>query len=348
MFKKLILALTLLSPLVVTAQIGGHGGPGVILYDIGQLASPPACTASYKNFRYYDTDDDLVYYCNGSAWTVFGGASAFSGITSGTNTTATMTCGAGCTITFASTGIINANQLNGVDTDMSGAAEDDVATINSSGDLALATPGLTARTDADGTAQLATTDNGKMLIVTHATATAVDNVTVSANYAARLHVGCSAGPATFTPASGTVNGNTTLTLSRCETTILHFDGTNWNAIVDRNFSTLTYLHYGAAATLADSDDVPDIWIAKFPITITQICGRADTGTSTFNIQRDDGSAASIAASNIVADTTEACTSTFTAGENIISTGHALDFLQVQGATSGSPTRITVTISYVRR
>jgi len=43
-----------------------------------------------------------------------GGSSAFSAITTGTNTTATMTVGAGGTLTFASTGIVNADQVNGL------------------------------------------------------------------------------------------------------------------------------------------------------------------------------------------------------------------------------------------
>jgi len=43
-----------------------------------------------------------------------GGSSAFSAITSGTNTAATMTVGAGGSLTFTSTGVVNANQLGGV------------------------------------------------------------------------------------------------------------------------------------------------------------------------------------------------------------------------------------------
>lgn len=40
-------------------------------------------------------------------------AGNFGTITTGTNTTATMTCSTGCTVTFGGTGIINANQLTG-------------------------------------------------------------------------------------------------------------------------------------------------------------------------------------------------------------------------------------------
>lgn len=40
------------------------------------------------------------------------GATAFSAISSGTNTTATMQCGAGCVFTPVSTGLVNANEIN--------------------------------------------------------------------------------------------------------------------------------------------------------------------------------------------------------------------------------------------
>lgn len=41
-----------------------------------------------------------------------GGSSAFSAITTGVNTTASMQCGTGCVITPVSTGIVNANEIN--------------------------------------------------------------------------------------------------------------------------------------------------------------------------------------------------------------------------------------------
>jgi hypothetical protein len=44
---------------------------------------------------------------------VSGGGAAFSAITSGTNTSATMTVGAGGTLGYTSTGVVNANQVNG-------------------------------------------------------------------------------------------------------------------------------------------------------------------------------------------------------------------------------------------
>ena len=213
-------------------------------------------------------------------------------------------------------------------------------------------PALSNRADNDGTVTLLSTDRAKAVFAGHATA---NTVSIAEAGTAGFEAGyftylCTtgAGASTLTPTTSTINGRINLTLNEGDCALIVSNGANYIASVASRFSQFTYMHVSAdGGVLEDTDDVPDIWIAKFPMRITQICGRADTGTSTFNIQKDDGSAASIAASNIVADTTEACSSTFTAGENIIATGNALDFLQVTGATSGSPTRITVTVSYVR-
>ncbi len=295
----------------------------------GSGAPSGTCTVGVD--FYTDTDDGSLYTCPDGTWTLSGGtgtpggspediqfndAGAFGGITPGDDKTY-------------------------------------IAAL--SGVWTVTTPGISARTDADGTAQIVLTDLVGQLNVTHATATAVDNFTTGlvAGFATRLCVADDAGPATFTPAAGTVNGHATLILNMTDCALLRYDGTNWEAEVNRNFFTLTIHQWGTGASnvIQDTDDWTSAYIAEagtFPFTIKQICGRADTGTSTFNLQRNDGSAASIAASNIVAATTSACTSTFTAGENEIAVGNAIDFLQVTGATSGSPTHITVTISAVKR
>ena len=67
----------------------------------------------------------------------------------------------------------------------------------------------------------------------------------------------------------------------------------------------------------------------FDQTITQVCAITDTGTSTINIQRNDGSAANILSSNLTAANTEACTTTFVSGENILSEGHYINFVMVE-------------------
>lgn len=67
----------------------------------------------------FDTTNALSGYCitftTTADWrTCPGGSAAFSAITSGTNTTATMTVGSGGTFTFTGSGIVNANRILGV------------------------------------------------------------------------------------------------------------------------------------------------------------------------------------------------------------------------------------------
>lgn len=72
------------------------------------LAANDLITTKIATLVWDGTDWELQNPANGS-----GASVAFSAITSATNTTATMTCGAGCTITTTSTGVNNANQVNG-------------------------------------------------------------------------------------------------------------------------------------------------------------------------------------------------------------------------------------------
>lgn len=225
---------------------------------------------------------------------------------------------------------------------------------NWEGSCVAVTPDLEIRTDSDGTAALLASDRGNQLNVGHATANAVSiaqagTIGFEKGYAARL---CTTGTGvtTLTPTTSTINGNTTLTLNQGDCALVISDGTNYFASVARTYFQMTYLHFSAdGGVLEDTDDVSNISSRlKFPITIVEICGETDTGTSTFNLQRDDGTPANIASSNITATTSNACTSTFSSGENILSAGHKIGFVQVTGAASGSPTQITVTIAYLRR
>lgn len=96
--------------------------------------------------------------------------------------------------------------------------------------------------------------------------------------------------------------------------------------------------------LLDTDDRPKIYPNLGGTkTITQVKCWTDTGTSTINLQRDDGSAANILASNLVCSTSGASTTSFSGSENVISTGHNIDFVMVTAATSGTPTKLTVAI-----
>ncbi len=101
----------------------------------------------------------------------------------------------------------------------------------------------------------------------------------------------------------------------------------------------------SGSALTDSDDQIDVLenqLAAFHITSVKC--RTDTGTSTINLQRNDGTPANILSSNLVCTTSGATSTSFTSGEDAIAIGNMIDFVMVQAATSGTPKRITVTIT----
>lgn len=84
------------------------------------------------------------------------------------------------------------------------------------------------------------------------------------------------------------------------------------------------------------------------LQITAIKGWTDTGTTTFNIQKNDGSAADIASADITASTAGVGTSTFAAGESTLVSGQSWGLDVVTAAASGAPTELHVSITgYVR-
>ena len=99
--------------------------------------------------------------------------------------------------------------------------------------------------------------------------------------------------------------------------------------------------------LLDTDDFPSVIRIPYAQTITQVCAKTDTGTTVINLQRDDGSAANILTSNLTAAATEACTTTFVSGENVLSEGHYVNLVVVTGAASGTPTKLTVSAKTTR-
>jgi hypothetical protein len=99
--------------------------------------------------------------------------------------------------------------------------------------------------------------------------------------------------------------------------------------------------------LQDTDDFNAVLRIPYGQTVAQVCARTDTGTSVINLQRDDGSAANILTSNLTAATTEACTTTFVSGENVLSEGHYINFVMVTAAASGTPTKVTVSAKTTR-
>lgn len=111
--------------------------------------------------------------------------------------------------------------------------------------------------------------------------------------------------------------------------------------------SIPYTGTGAAGAIQDADDFPKIARIPFAQHVTKICGTTDTGTTTFNLQRNDGSPVNIAASNIIAATSEVCTTTLTAGEDALAEGHYIDLVIVTGATSGTPTRLTIGVTTKR-
>ncbi len=80
---------------------------------LGRFVSNPLAIGSGSLI--YNTTDNSVYFWNGSAWTSMGSASTvpFSGILSGTNTSAAMVVGSGASLTYTGTGTINASTLIG-------------------------------------------------------------------------------------------------------------------------------------------------------------------------------------------------------------------------------------------
>lgn len=101
------------------------------------------------------------------------------------------------------------------------------------------------------------------------------------------------------------------------------------------------------AVLVDADDQPSIFYNHYGqgITINDVWCETDAGTSTINLQRDDGSPANILTSNLVCSSTGASSSTFSGTENQIASTNRIDFLMVTAATSGTPKRVSVSIRY---
>jgi len=99
------------------------------------------------------------------------------------------------------------------------------------------------------------------------------------------------------------------------------------------------------AVLVDGDDQKQIWWNNLgsTATITTVGCICDGGTPTVNIQRDDGSAANILASDLTCSTTGATTTSFVSGETVISDGHKVDFLSQ--TAGGVAKRLTLTVTY---
>lgn len=101
------------------------------------------------------------------------------------------------------------------------------------------------------------------------------------------------------------------------------------------------------SALVDTNDQPDIWSNElgFGVHVTKVVCYTDAGTSTINLERNDGSAANILSSNLTCSTSGASSTSFTSGEDAISDGHRINLKVVSAAASGAPKRITVMVRY---
>jgi hypothetical protein len=192
----------------------------------------------------------------GGACGISGGGSAFNAITSGTNTTATMVVGAGGSLDYTSTGLIDASQL-------SGAAPPTSATLtgtNSSKQLAAATGHSVAAvlTCADssgsGTAQSCSTSPtftpaaGDSIIYTTTTANTGTGLTINVNSLGAKSVAKWQGTTTLA-ANDILAGKQVL---------MTYDGTNWEASTIGNApsgsttAVLTRANYRSAGRAAST------------------------------------------------------------------------------------------------
>jgi len=104
------------------------------------------------------------------------------------------------------------------------------------------------------------------------------------------------------------------------------------------------------AALANGDDRTRIFSYEGTQTlvIVQIKAWTDTGSTTFNIQKNDGSAVDICTSDITATTSGVACTTFTSGENTLVAGQSWGLDVVTAASSGSPLALHIAISGYRQ
>ena len=174
-----------------------------------------------------------------SACTAVGGSTAFSGLSSGTNTTAAMLVGTGGSLGVTGTGTISANQLNG-------AAVPTTAALLASNSSAQATAVSTGAGLTIGSATLANTravnaQSGttytvlssiatKLVTFSNASAVAVTLPQATGSFGAGFYFHTEnkgAGTVTITPTTSTINGAATLTIATSTGCAIVSDGTNY-------------------------------------------------------------------------------------------------------------------------
>jgi len=146
-----------------------------------------------------------------------------------------------------------------------------------------------------------------------------------------------------------VNVSKSIEIGSVGTNAFWWDGTGVTGQISMKFQTartksITFrIGSDTGAALVDTQDEKDIWENNIAaMHIIAIKCRTDAGTSTINLQRNDGTPANILSSNLSCTTTGATSSTFTSGEDAIALGHMIDFVLV--SAGGTAKRITVTIT----
>lgn len=167
-----------------------------------------------------------------------GGAPAFSAVTAGTNTAALL-MGSGGSLGRSGTGIIDANQMDSLSFELTGAAAGHLICWDA-GDTRYENCLSSIATNAQigTTYTVLTGDRGTL--VTHSNAAAIA-VTLPQSGGAGFEAGwfyytCSigAGTATITPATSTINGAATLVLNQHDCATIVGDGTNYRALIQRS------------------------------------------------------------------------------------------------------------------
>ncbi len=98
-------------------------------------------------------------------------------------------------------------------------------------------------------------------------------------------------------------------------------------------------------TIADTDDIAPGWpVQTYPVTVTKITCKTSSGTVTANIQRDDGSPADIATSDLVCDNPGGgeTTTSFAAAEDNWAAG---DWITLDIVSVSSPTDLSFCFEY---
>ncbi len=140
---------------------------------LGNFTSNP--TAIGGGSLVFNTTDNTLYFWNGSAWVSVGTATTtpFSGILSGTNTTATMVVGSGASLSFTGTGTITASNISCAGCVTNSALANSAITINTGGIL---TGG--GAVSLGGTLNLTATEADTLNSVTTRGATTANAITV--------------------------------------------------------------------------------------------------------------------------------------------------------------------------